>query len=421
MRDAMRKSRMLGWLALATLLQASAFADEQWDFQGSFVSVTGSGTDRAVFRLADGSTVTIPLVALSPASRREIARLSDAAKASSAAGEGESRVTIRGPSGKPVQLPVPASLKEVESRAFLSRTAKDAVTEYEKFIGREGLAAPDREMANERLLHWRTFVEEGRVRLGDAWVTQDERRDCERRASDMVRHAVELLRLGNGSLAREELRDASRLNPDSGKADFLAGLLYVLVARNDAKGAEHFEEVVVREPTNAYALNNLAVCQVMSKQSHLALGNFRKAMEIMPEAQAVADNLGSMIRAASAGRVRISAKVLGECNGLYRTALSEHGLKPLSGDRTDGFTLLGEDGTVWDRMTASALIQPAMQGDGSGALPQSSEATSGLGDSVSPKEQTPAFGGIDFQAIIQAAQSVLPGSQQPAVVPPQDP
>jgi len=408
--------RAIGVLIAASFL-ASARAVETWDFRGAFVTLDSGETPSAIFQLPDGTSLKIPLAALGPASRREVKRLSDADKPGPDGSDGASRVSVRGSSGKPITLPVPAALKEVETKAFFGRTAKDAVAEYQKFVDRDDLPPATRQAAEERLTHWKSLANEGRVRVGDEWITEDEKRDRERKAADMVSHAVELLRLGNGSLAREELRNASRMNPESGKADFLAGLLYVLVARNDAKGVEHFEEVVRREPRNAYAMNNLAVCQVMSKQSNLALGHFRKALEIMPEAQAVADNLGSMIRVAGAGRLRISAKVLGECNSLYRSAISEHGLQPLSGDRTDGFTLLGEDGTVWDRMTASTLIRPAGQDDGSGAPAASGEGTGIPGEPASPGESAPAFGGIDFQAVIQAAQAVLPGGQQPAASP----
>jgi len=295
-----------------------------------------------------------------------VARLGSSALPKPTLDSADQGISVRAPSGKSVTIPVPSQLRDVETKAFMSRTAKEAAAEYEKFLQNADLQPALRLAAESRLAHWSACVSENKVRLGDDWITEDESSDRKRRATAMVDHAVELLRLGNGLLAREELRVASQLNPESGRADFLAGLLYSLMAGNEAKGIECFEEVVRRDPNDSAALNNLAVCEVMNKKTNAALGHFRRALQIKPDAQVVADNLGVMSRAAGVGRTRIAAKTLADCNDLYREAIADHGLQPLSDDRADGFSLLGEDGLVWSRETAAALIRSAGSIEGSG-------------------------------------------------------
>lgn len=147
-------------------------------------------------------------------------------------------------------------------------------------------------------------------------------------AAKMVRHAVELLRLGNSQLAKQELQKASKADPTSGDADFVAALVYAIEARNNEKAVDHFAEVVKRQPRNAAAWANLALCELHTKQYSKAVAHFRRAIELKPDGQAIVDNMALAIRAAGAGQARITDKVLADLNDLYRTSLS--GLK-LSG------------------------------------------------------------------------------------------
>lgn len=166
------------------------------------------------------------------------------------------------------------------------------------------------------------------------------------RATQRLEHAIDLIRMGSGQLARQELREASKLDGANGAADFVTGLAFVFTSRNFEKAADHFREAFRREPKNAFAAANLAVCEFQEKQYAAAAAHFRAAIELKPDEQAIADNIGLVIQAAGNDRVRLSAKTLSDLNDLYRAALTERQLVPLAPASGRAFFFFGLDGTA---------------------------------------------------------------------------
>ena len=177
-----------------------------------------------------------------------------------------------------------------------------------------------------------------------------------RKAAEMVKHSIDLLRLGNPQLAKQQLQQASKADPESGDADFVMGAIYAIATRNYPKAVEHFREAVEREPGNAVALANLAVCELYAKQYTSAVAHFRRAIELNPKGQAIADNMALAIRAAGAGRARIPEKPLAELNDLYRSALSDLKLAQLAPDASPALIFYGLDGGVVDPKSPTPLL-----------------------------------------------------------------
>jgi Tfp pilus assembly protein PilF len=73
------------------------------------------------------------------------------------------------------------------------------------------------------------------------------------RTVEMVKHSIDLLRLGNTQVAKQELQQASKADPESGDADFVMGAIYAIAARNCPKAVDHIEKAMQREPDNASA------------------------------------------------------------------------------------------------------------------------------------------------------------------------
>ena len=181
------------------------------------------------------------------------------------------------------------------------------------------------------------------------------------KAAEMVKHSIDLLRLGNPQLAKQELQQASKADPESGHADFVMGAIYAIAARNYPKAVDHFEKAVQREPDNAAAVANLAVCELYAKQYTSAVAHFRRAIELNPHGQAIADNMALAIRAVGAGRARISEKPLAELNELYRAALSDQKLVPLAPDSPPALVLYGLDGRAVDPKSQTPLLDAVRQ------------------------------------------------------------
>ncbi len=346
------RSWMIG-LVLASLSVTWAVAEVRtWSVSGELVSLKPGNPQVAILRRPDRTTFEVSLEQLSEADRVFI-RAQVAATAAPAS-PSSAKVVVTNSAGKRVTLDVPELLKDVELNALECRTANEAVQVYKFFLAGPDLSADRRAAAEERIKHWLKLAEQKQQRLGDRWVTPDEYEDIKRKCDDMVQHSLELLRLKNHKLAREELVKASRFNPESEKADFLMGWIYSLIARDDVKAIQHFTEAVRRAPNNGYAYNNLAVCEVFEKRYLLALEHFKKSLDLAPDKQPIAENLGATIE--SAARIRsvvIPKKTLDEFNDLYRMALRELKLKP--GTKSLTFTLVTPYGKSFDRSSSDGV------------------------------------------------------------------
>lgn len=283
---------------------------EEWRVRGEFFSLAVGKPGVAVLKLEDGSRLEVPITALAEPDRQRIQRAAAAARPPTGGGDaGE----------------LPAVLKDVEAVAASCRSAVEASRVYRLFMAGDEVSGDDRTAAARRLAHWASLAAERKVRAGSGWVTPDDAKAAAAEAESLVVQAAEKLRLQNIKLAIDDLQKAVRIDPISGRAAFFLGAL----SGDPAKAAEHYAEAVRRDPADGYALNNLAVCEAVSRKA-AAVTHFRQAAGAVPEAQVVADNVGLIVANANKNpRWKMPDKVAADYAALYQSLTGEGGLKPV--------------------------------------------------------------------------------------------
>lgn len=317
---------------------------EEWRVRGEFLSLADGRPTVAVLKLEDGTRLEVPIAALAETDRQRIPRAQGAAKSPAArspvGGAGATAVNATdqaGGSGEPVAIP--ASLKDVETAAESCRSALEASRVYRLFMADGQLSDEQRVAAEQRLAHWESLAAARCVRAGANWITPDDARASAAECETLIAQAAEKLRLQNIKLAIDDLQKAVRADPTSGRAAFFLGA----VSGDPATAAEHYAEAVRRVPTDGYALNNLAVCEAVSRKA-AAVAHFRQAAGFVPDAQVVADNVGLIVANANkAPRWKMTDKVAADYAALYKSLTSEGGLKPLDLG-VESLKIFGPDG-----------------------------------------------------------------------------
>jgi tetratricopeptide (TPR) repeat protein len=258
-------------------------ADQAWELRGEVLAVGADGPKLVELRLRDGSTVKVPLDAFSERS--------------------QAAILSAGAAGKPTKKPVAegsrlAALDEAVSRC---KTAEDALRALKLCLAGEGAAEgiPPADAA-AAVARWEERAKRGEVRLGSDWVPPAVAASAAEAGDDLVKKLATMVGLGNFKLFREYLEKASKVDPNSGRADFLLGVAAAsgvgLRADND-KAIRYFAEVVGREPWNGVAWNNLAVCEIRARRFDDALAHFMTAADCLDNPQFVVANVGLMVGA----------------------------------------------------------------------------------------------------------------------------
>lgn len=304
----------------------------------------------------DGSVVDVPLAKLSAADQ-EFARAHSSGPAATAPSAAKP-----GP---------PKAPEEIEEEASGCRTAKEAVLVYKFYLSKPNLSALQRSTAAASLKSWEEKAAQDQVRLGKDWMTKTEADKVRKQAEGKIEQAVEYLRLANGDLARKNLEEASRLDPDSIQADFLMGVVYGAIANNDKKAQLHFEKCLRREPDNVSVLNNLAVTLVFQKKYPQAAQHWKTAATNAPKMKALSQNIGSLITMAGTGQFKVPPKTLQDLSQVYDELITTHG-NPRPTDI--GFVFTPPYGTSWGNS----------KGESSGGKKESVIVSSGSGFVIAP-------------------------------------
>jgi S1-C subfamily serine protease len=348
------RSLLVAWVSCLPLLAVAA--DRAWEFQGEFVSLKTGNAAVAVFQLPDKTRIEVPLAALSEDARAAIRTAVESRGTDGATDV----VTARGPLGRSVTLAVPPVIKAVETDAIWCRAAADAVLVYELYLAGDTLSAAERSAATARLAEWKKLAGENRVRQGLEWVTPAQQAEARRKADDMLQHAVQLLKLGNNKLAEAELEKASRQSPEEGRAEFILGLAFAL-SGGTPKAIEHFVDASRRDPEDPWAIANLATCEFVSGRYGGLASRFRGILDVVPDAQVVADNLGIAIVNGSAAKAKMPDRILGELNDLYRQVVQQLKLKAVetaAGGRLAYVTPYGKTCSAGPAAALPALLEP---------------------------------------------------------------
>jgi S1-C subfamily serine protease len=277
--------------------------------EAELMQLKNDGT--VVLKKKNGSVIEVPISKLSAVDRAYL-------RSQSGGVPGEAIA-------KPAPPDPPKTPEAVEEEAGQCRTAKEAVLVYTFYLSKPNLTPQQRAAAQASLESWKKKAVENQVRLGDQWLTKEEAEKIREEADAKIEHAMELLRLGNGEMSRRTLEEASKLDPDSIKADFMMGVVYGLIADNDKKAQYHFERCLKRDPTNVSVLNNLAVSLVFQRKFGPAAQHWKTAAATTPKMTALTQNIGSLIAMAGANRIRLPEKIQQELGGLYEELVTTHG------------------------------------------------------------------------------------------------
>lgn len=270
-----------------------------------FVELKDDGN--VVLKTKAGKTIQVPLGKLSEADQA-YARARGVAKPQAAGGAVAAK-----------------TVEEVEAEAGQCRTAKEAVLLYTFYLAKKNLTAEQRAAAEGKLAEWKKKADDDQVRLGKQWMAKSEADKIRKQAQDKIEHAVELLRLRNEQLAEQSLEEASRLDPDSIQADFLMGVVYGAIAKNDKKAQAHFEKCLKREPGNVSVLNNLAVSLANQKKYPEAARHWKTAAASAPKMRELSQNIGSLITMVGTKQAKLPPKTLQDLSQLYEESVTKYG------------------------------------------------------------------------------------------------
>ena len=237
----------------------------------------------------------------------------------------------------------------------------------------EGIPPAD---AAAALARWEERAKRGDVRLGTDWVTPAVAASAAEAGDELLKKLATMVGLGNYKLFREYLEKASKVDPNSGRADFLLGIAAAsgvgLRADND-KAIRYFAEVVDREPRNGAAWNNLAACEIRAKRFDDALAHFAKAAECLDNPQVVVANVGAMVGGGSLTAKQAEAfaavyeQLVPEQDGQRVTPPPQSGLnflspfgQPIAGQVNFAEYFVAPAGSVIERFGGGMVVAPAV-------------------------------------------------------------
>lgn len=175
--------------------------------------------------------------------------------------------------------------------------SREVVVRYEQFIADSPNIQPAvLDAANTDLNLWRDRLSRGLVRLGDDWVTAQERQRRRGLAQSEALPARDLIVETNFSQAQDVLAKALIDDPQCRIALYLQGyLFYQQGAWSPAR--QSLETLKNVMPDDAPALNNLAVVTWRLKFYVAALSDFNAAMIDSPVNKLILDNVNEALHA----------------------------------------------------------------------------------------------------------------------------
>jgi len=331
--------------ALTGEIRTWSSATGTYKTEAELVQLKDDGT--VVLKKKDGGVIEVPLSKLSAADQQYLRTQTKGKPGSSkpgssspgrgtpAAGKGVPSAGAPGATpGKSPSAPAPAAGKsandppktpeETEAEAQLCRTAKEALLIYKFYLAKPNLTVLQRGTAEANLKAWQKRADEDQVRLGAKWMPKAEADKIREKADAKIEMAMEMLRLNNGAQAQQYLQEASELDPDSIKADFLMGVVWGVI-NNDRKSQIHFERCLKREPGNVSVLNNLAVSLASQKKFVDAAKYWKTAATNAPKMKALAQNIGSLITMAGSNQAKLPPKTMSELSEVYEGLITTHG------------------------------------------------------------------------------------------------
>jgi S1-C subfamily serine protease len=317
----------LFWTAGAAEMRTWTATEGGYQARAEMVELTAD--DVVVLRRLDGRRIRVPLSRLSDADQKYA----------------RSQTELQ--SRSPIEWVTAA---QVEAEAVQCKTAKTALLVYQSFLNGDRLNSTERALVEKKLPEWKNLAERNFVRLGRQWLAKSEADKHRAEAEDLVTHAIELLRLKSDEAAKQILDKATKLDPDSPKAEFLMGFVYGLIANNDERAVMHFENALRREPGNVSTLNNMAVSEYLLKRYAQAVGHWAEAASLSPQNKVIVDNLATVLEIQglrSKKLPQLPPNQLDRLSETYRNMLNQKGMTPPKTDEKIVFWYMSPYGREW--------------------------------------------------------------------------
>ena len=191
--------------------------------------------------------------------------------------------------------PTTTAVRKLESQAEACRQAKEAVSLYQIYLADDKLPATERREAEVKLREWEKKADEGLVRVGKKWITEDDEKKLRAEADDLVKQAMTLLDARAYKQAEKKLTTASKIYPDHLESVFLLAVGTWLAGNNEA-AEKQFAEMLRRAPTNVAVLSNLAVAEAFIGKVERAISHLEKAAKLNPDHGPTIQNLGALVK-----------------------------------------------------------------------------------------------------------------------------
>jgi tetratricopeptide (TPR) repeat protein len=196
---------------------------------------------------------------------------------------------------KPLLTPDTAMSRLQSLRRSAENTSdiKQIIERYQNFISqnRDTPAAKD---AAEELKIWRDRQAKGLSKLGDQWVTPEQRQEVRAHSAEQAIAIHDLVKANQLKAAAAALEQALAADPQSPSLLYLRG---VVQYRQDqfAPARKSFEQVLSGISDHAPTLNNLAVVNWRQNSRGAALGYYDRAMVAAPGNRGILDNVYEVV------------------------------------------------------------------------------------------------------------------------------
>ena len=145
------------------------------------------------------------------------------------------------------------------------------------------------------------------VRLNKSWVTAEEADIVRKKADNVMRQGLQLLKIKQVDAFQRKFNEAATLEPEQIRAEFLMGLIYTL-GRDEARALPVYQKCLARDPENIAVLNNVALLAVAKGDFNTALSNWRRALEFQPD-QRVVHNVGRFLEQCARANIKLPKNV----------------------------------------------------------------------------------------------------------------
>lgn len=175
---------------------------------------------------------------------------------------------------------------------------KVAIDRYQKFIEQNKDQPKAVEIAAKELATWKERIEKKMVKVGNQWVTTEQRTELVGKGMEAVEAARTQIKQGNYKAADAALDQVLAADKTNASALYLKG---VVAAKQEQLGVakKNFELVREQMADHGPTLNNLGVILFQQKQWSPALAAYDQAMQAAPRNRAILDNVAEALNALS--------------------------------------------------------------------------------------------------------------------------